>query len=81
MLVTDTFVFLPFECALHPQCLAKGDGCSRFPSTDRLSRAINYLADTAMMIKEVTGVNEEEGVDKKIIKTLNETFSCATYVD
>ena len=22
-----------------------------------------------------------EGVDKKIIKTLNETFSCSTYVD
>ena len=32
------------------------------------------MADTAMMIKEVTGVKEEEGVNKKIIKTLDETF-------
>ena len=40
------------------------------------------MADTSMMIKEVTGVKEEEGVDdKKIIKTLDETFSCSTYVD
>ena len=39
------------------------------------------MADTAMMIKEVTGVNEEEGIDKKIIKTLDETFSCSTYGD
>ena len=36
------------------------------------------MADTAMIIREVTGV---KGVDKKIIKTLNETFSCSTYVD
>ena len=39
------------------------------------------MADTTMMIKEVTGVKEEEGVDKKIIRTLDETFSCSTYVD
>ena len=37
------------------------------------------MADTAMMIKEVTGVNDEVGVDKRILKTLDETFSCSTY--